>query len=148
MPSDPQTTKPLNEKPLDERTSIMVAVYWPGEGYGGGTRCETMEAARGQVQELVRLGYGKPGKHPIRIVTKVTNVTEFELADIGKGRDPSKAPHGRTRGWAYFNPDTGVEWTKNHPVESGECPDATEIKVMTLSEFRRAYPLEVANAAG
>ena len=45
-------------------------------------------------------------------------------------------------GFAYFNEDTGMEWSRNHPVESGEVPDATEIEAMTLGEFRHRWPAD------
>ena len=31
------------------------------------------------------------------------------------------------RGWLYDNEDTGREWSENHPIESGEVPDATNV---------------------
>lgn len=37
-------------------------------------------------------------------------------------------------GWVYFNPDTGSEYARNHPVESGECIDATDVRPSTLME--------------
>lgn len=47
-------------------------------------------------------------------------------------------------GWAYHNPDTGVEWVHidTHPVRSGECEDATDVRRMTLGGFLRRYPAE------
>lgn len=37
-------------------------------------------------------------------------------------------------GYVYFNPDTGEEYARNHPVESGEVLEATLI--------RRSTPME------
>lgn len=48
-------------------------------------------------------------------------------------------PHDDEAGWAYFNEDTGMEWSRNHPVESGEVPDAQEVERMTYSGFRAQY---------
>ena len=53
-------------------------------------------------------------------------------------------PRGNTKGWKYFNEDEGAEWSVNHPLESGECDDATAIVRMTFSEFRRQYPINAA----
>lgn len=39
-------------------------------------------------------------------------------------------------GWLFLNPDTGTEWSENHPVESGECDDATDITPATLEVMR------------
>jgi hypothetical protein len=44
-----------------------------------------------------------------------------------------------TVGWAHLNPDTGIEWSRNHPVESGECEDAEDIERMTLGQFRQRF---------
>ncbi len=45
------------------------------------------------------------------------------------------------RGWAYFNDGSGIEWSRNHPVRSGEVPDATEILAMTKAQFEKRYPI-------
>ena len=37
-------------------------------------------------------------------------------------------------GWVYFNEDSGEEYSPNHPVESGECEDATDIRRSTPQE--------------
>lgn len=59
-------------------------------------------------------------------------------------------------GWVYFNEDSGEEYGENHPVESGECPDATDIRRSTgqedhlwsqmQEEFTRATAAEAENA--
>jgi hypothetical protein len=41
-----------------------------------------------------------------------------------------------SHGWFYFNPDTGTEWAEQHPVESGEVPDAENVRPATLSAVR------------
>src|SRR5690606_12894545 len=33
--------------------------------------------------------------------------------------------------WVYFSPDAGTEYAEAHPVESGETPDATDIRKAT-----------------
>lgn len=35
-------------------------------------------------------------------------------------------------GYLFHNPDTGTEWNISHPVESGECEDATDIQHATF----------------
>lgn len=42
----------------------------------------------------------------------------------------------RSDGWLYLNPDTGVEWSKSHPVESGEVPDAENVREATATELQ------------
>jgi len=56
----------------------------------------------------------------------------------------SASASGPGSGWSYFNEDTGMEWAPDHPVNSGEVPDATQIKRMTLREFNATYPAQTA----
>lgn len=35
-------------------------------------------------------------------------------------------------GWLYFN-ETGLTWSLDHPVTSGECPDAANIRPATAA---------------
>ena len=42
----------------------------------------------------------------------------------------AEEPH---EGWLYHNPDTGEEWSLNHPVESGEVEDAENIRPATAA---------------
>lgn len=37
-----------------------------------------------------------------------------------------------SRGWLYHCPDTGTEWSDNHPLESGEVSDARDVRPATL----------------
>ena len=34
-------------------------------------------------------------------------------------------------GWLFFNPDAGLEFSENHPIESGEVPDAEKVREAT-----------------
>ncbi|EPX83868.1 hypothetical protein Salmuc_01643 [Salipiger mucosus DSM 16094] len=43
----------------------------------------------------------------------------------------------RTAGWIFRNPDTGTEISSNHPVESGECPDAEDVRPASARELRQ-----------
>lgn len=48
-------------------------------------------------------------------------------------------------GWIFNNPDTGREYSKQHPVTSGECDDATHIVPATaanlLAELKLAWEI-------
>ncbi|MFO1209718.1 MAG: hypothetical protein U1E40_10905 [Amaricoccus sp.] len=46
---------------------LMVAVYWPNEGYGTARQCETEADALAHAERLQRLGYGD-GKSEIHII--------------------------------------------------------------------------------
>ena len=39
-------------------------------------------------------------------------------------------------GWLYQNPDTGIEWSEQHPVRSGEVPDAENVRPATADALR------------
>lgn len=49
-------------------------------------------------------------------------------------------------GWLYHNPDTGIEHSARHPIESGEVPDAECVEEATaellLEELLAAWALE------
>lgn len=42
---------------------------------------------------------------------------------------------GQSAGWLYDNEDTGREFSENHPVESGEVPDATNVIAATAANL-------------
>jgi hypothetical protein len=39
-------------------------------------------------------------------------------------------------GWLFDNPDTGTEFSENHPVRSGECEDAKNIRPATAEALK------------
>ena len=39
-------------------------------------------------------------------------------------------------GWLFINPDAGIEFNENHPIESGECEDAEDIRPATASALK------------
>jgi Lar family restriction alleviation protein len=39
-------------------------------------------------------------------------------------------------GWLYENPDTGTEWSDQHPVESGEVDGAQNVRPATLQNLK------------
>jgi hypothetical protein len=49
---------------------------------------------------------------------------------------PAEATREPQLGWLFFNEDTGTEWSESHPVRSGECPDAKDIKPATLQNLK------------
>ena len=48
----------------------------------------------------------------------------------------SPAPSLPSLGYLYSNPDTGTEFSENHPVESGECDDAENVREATAEALR------------
>lgn len=53
-------------------------------------------------------------------------ITELSARHAELERDHVRQNAGQL-GWLYHNPDTGTEWAEQHPVESGEVPDATDV---------------------
>ena len=83
-----------------------------------------------------------PG-YPNRSGTHLLSADEArQMIEHLLGPKVAPPPRGNTMGWRSFNEDTGWEWTLQHPVVSGETPDATGIVRMTLSEFRRQHPTD------
>lgn len=56
--------------------TIIVAPFWPGEGYGGGAKVTSMEEALAEAKQLAKQGYGK-GKSIIHIVRTTRTVIEW-----------------------------------------------------------------------
>lgn len=52
-------------------------------------------------------------------------------ADLDRLRESD--PH--SFGWLYHNPDTGLEWSANHPIESGEVDDAEDVMPATAERL-------------
>lgn len=55
--------------------------------------------------------------------------------DAALNRALSDAP-AQPIGWLFHNPDTGTEFSEGHPVESGECDDAENIRPATAEVLR------------
>lgn len=82
----------------------LVAVYWPGLGYGCATRANDIEHARKLAQDDLKLGYGQVGKSevhiilhtPDEVVEKFTQPRRYEPVHeprrgrAGKGKGASK----------------------------------------------------------
>ena len=76
--------------------------------------------------------------------TKVPNATTraaMEEARSMANDQPANLPppRGNARGYCFHNPDTGWEWNENHPIKSGECEDATDVKPMRFCTFRSQF---------
>ncbi|GLK78074.1 hypothetical protein GCM10008171_33280 [Methylopila jiangsuensis] len=48
----------------------------------------------------------------------------------------NKETYEGSLGWLYHSPDSGTEWSDQHPVSSGEVPDALEIRPATAQNLR------------
>lgn len=53
----------------------------------------------------------------------------LNLAPVAKGAGAEPGA-----GWVYNSPDTGMEYSTEHPLESGEIPDATDVRRSTFFE--------------
>ncbi|TGV26372.1 hypothetical protein [Mesorhizobium sp. M4B.F.Ca.ET.143.01.1.1] len=82
---------------------------------------------------------------------------QAELAQVRTERDIAEGTDLLDGdGWVFWNPDSGEEYSPNHPVESGECEDAEKIRNATAqedllwqsmqNEFARAEALTAATA--
>jgi hypothetical protein len=59
-------------------------------------------------------------------------------AQAALAHPPASSPHdgGAQLGWLYENPDTGTEWSDQHPVESGEVDGAQNVRPATLQNLK------------
>lgn len=60
-----------------------------------------------------------------------TRTALLHTAQLLRRSDPVVTHYG----YLYFNPDTGIEWAPNHPIESGEVPDAQDVRPAGLKEL-------------
>lgn len=57
-------------------------------------------------------------------------------ADYEKRILSALEPFQHSIGWLYDSDDAGTEFSENHPIESGECSDAKDIKPATAENLR------------
>lgn len=73
------------------------------------------------------------------MIAKEIEADRAEITSLRSQLDEARAPVG----YLYHNPDTGTEFSEIHPVESGECDDATDVRPATaealLNELREAW---------
>ena len=71
-----------------------------------------------------------PGQdaHVLRLVEHHNSVVQMLLADIDQLR------HGPRQGWMFVSRDR-YEWSPEHPIESGQAPDAQQVRPATRLEF-------------
>lgn len=91
------------------------------------------------------------------------DAAEAEVYAIGRAftaalaTQPATLQEGEGTGWVAWNPDSGEEYTPNHPIDSGECVEAERIRRSTPQEdtlwqgmqeqFMRAEALAASHAA-
>jgi hypothetical protein len=61
-------------------------------------------------------------------------VDEYLAALASRHQEPIEPADTNGFGWVFWNPDSGEEYSLNHPIESGECPDAERIRSSTSQE--------------
>lgn len=81
---------------------------------------------RGGIAKLTpaQIGHLYRGEEAEEVIREVRRQNPPPVPQEGAG-EPAK-------GWLYHCPDTGTEWSDNHPIESGEVPDAKDVRPSTL----------------
>ena len=64
------------------------------------------------------------------------DVANFAMMLHQRGERIAQAAPAPHYGWIFLNPDTGIEWSEQHPVESGEAVDAENVRPATLAELK------------
>lgn len=109
---------PTMQAGIIERFETLKHAY----GSTDALRSALVEARR-MCWTAVRLGIDDPAFDP----DKHALIQQIDAALSGTSR---------SLGYLYFNPDTGTEFSENHPIESGECNDAENIREATAEALR------------
>lgn len=80
---------------IETRSSIQVAYYWPGEGYGCPQMVETMEQARNVAAEWSKDAAKTNGKAVIHIIETQRTVTTVPYPADYKPEPETKPRRGR-----------------------------------------------------
>ena len=67
----------------------------------------------------------------VRAQSRKASVPESPNSSNSQGSLDGSSEHNNPIGWIFFNPDAGVEFSENHPIESGEVPDAENVREAT-----------------
>ncbi len=88
---------------------------------------EQMAEDKSDLRGKIRDGYdvNEPTKSDLAEVADAI----LNLAPVAKGAGAEPGA-----GWVYNSPDTGMEYSPEHPLESGEIPDATDVRRSTFFE--------------
>lgn len=88
---------------------------------------EQMAEDKSDLRGKIRDGYdvNEPTKSDLAEVADAI----LNLAPVAKGAGAEPGA-----GWVYNSPDTGMEYSTEHPLESGEIPDATDVRRSTFFE--------------
>jgi hypothetical protein len=86
------------EEKVETDHRIVVVHWWPGEGYGCGERCETMEQARNLAAKNSHDAAGTNGKAIIRIIetTTVTTTVPYPPGSKPELEQPKKRRRSKT----------------------------------------------------
>lgn len=74
----------------------------------------------------------------------VHELTTEELASLARAALAAMPVGDGRHGWVFFNPDTGIEYATSHPIESGEVPDAEDVRPATDFEADVVRQLQAA----
>ena len=67
----------------------------------------------------------------VRAQSRKASGPESPNSSNSQGSLDGSSEHNNPIGWIFFNPDAGVEFSENHPIESGEVTDAENIREAT-----------------
>jgi hypothetical protein len=90
---------------------------------------EQMAEDKSDLRGKIRDGYDYDINEPTRSHLSETADAILNLAPVAKGAGAEPGA-----GWVYNSPDTGMEYSTEHPLESGEIPDATDVRRSTFFE--------------
>lgn len=122
-----RNVQPLYASPIREPKISREALIKVLADHFGFRPYEQMAEDKSDLRGKVRDGYdvNEPTKSDLAEVADAI----LNLAPVAKGAGAEPGA-----GWVYNSPDTGMEYSTEHPLESGEIPDATDVRRSTFFE--------------
>ena len=71
----------------------------------------------------------------MRSETLAKYATDWRTSCDAARAELAAARGAKAVGWLYYNPDTGIEFSAQHPARSGECEDAKNVREATADEL-------------
>jgi len=155
---------------IDLETQRECATAWARIALAAAPKRATGTEAASRIERVAQAIYEASGSLidqngfiPWSAVDGTTDADSYRRMAAAALSTPTDATDGATgggeagTGWVSWNPDSGEEYTPDHPVRSGECVEAERIRPSTpqedvlwqafQGEFERAHALETQLAA-
>ena len=100
---------------------------WPHKSEPVGTNLFDTQQAKAMVRHMVEGLHCKPHNEPA--------ADEARALSARLEAETKRAQEAHSAGWLYLNPDTGIEFSVQHPIKSGEVEDAENVRPATAKNL-------------